>query len=161
MVFILLFTCGCKENELISVPMFIARFNRISDSRIDRKNICAVENGDTLVYSFLPDGVFLLTLRAQKNSGRIKQCSVTSEKTKELRESDFFQKCAEVIASYEKCDVSHAEDILASFSFKKGDSSARDGFFRIYFSVNEVAVHFSIESSRLNEERTTDKKLYE
>lgn len=156
----LVFACGCRENELISVPVFIGRFNKVSDGKIDKKNLCAVEEEDTLIYSFLLDDNLLLTLKSQKESGRIKQCSVTAL-NKNTDEESFFEKCREVIIAYEKCDKNHAENVLRDFSFKNKEFSAKDGFYRLDFLINDAAVYFCICSSRLNPEKTTDLKLYE
>lgn len=161
MILCLAFASGCREKELISVPIFISRFNKISDERVDKKNICALEDGDNLVYNFLLGENILLTLKSQKESGRIFQCTVTAQREKALDEKKFFDICADVIRSYEKVDKDHTENILRSFSFKKGEASAKDGFYRIDFLANEAAVFFSVESSRLNSEKVTDNKLYE
>ena len=157
----LVFTSGCKEEELISAPIFISRFNRISKENIVGKNITAVEKDDTLIYSFLLSCEHLITLRTDKESGKIKQCTVTAEKTKSLDEKTFFEMCALVIMAYEKTDKTHCENVLRSFSFKKREASARDGFYRLDFLINDAAAFFSIESSRLTDEKVTDKKLYE
>lgn len=157
----LVFASGCKEEDLISAPIFISRFNNISKDDIDEKNITAVEENDTLIYSFLLSSGHLVTLRSDSESGKVKQCTVTAENNKNLDEKVFFDVCALVIMAYEKTDRTHAENVLRSFSFKKREMSARDGFFRLDLIVNDAAVFFSIESSRLTDEKVTDKKLYE
>lgn len=157
----LVFVSGCREEELISAPIFISRFNKISKCDIDGKNITAVEKDGTLIYSFPISSERLITLRTDKKSGETKQCTVTAEKNKSLDEKEFFDICALVVMAYEKSDKTHAENILRSFSFKKREASARDGFYRLDFIINDAAAFFSIESSRLTDEKLTDKKLYE
>lgn len=160
--FVLLFILsGCRQNDLISAPIFISRFNKISDEKIDDKNICAAEEEDELVYNFLIKRIYLITLRTEKQSGRIKQCTVTSQNSKNLEEDDFFELCGQVVSAYGKIERKNAEEMLKDYSFKKPEKSSRSGFLRFDFTFNETAAFFSVESSRLNREKVTDKKLYE
>lgn len=159
--FILTAVSGCKQEDLINISVFISRFNRISDEPIDKKSICAIERNDTLVYNFVPENTYLLTIECENDSKRIKRCSLAASRDKNLNEEKFFSYCKHIIMSFEKADEKYALDILKDFSFKKGNSSKKYEFYFYTFSANSIGVFFTVDSTRLITPPTTDAKLYE
>lgn len=159
--FVLIFVSGCKQEDLINTSIFISRFNRLSDETIDKKSICAIERNDTLIYNFVLEETYLLTIECENDSKKIKRCCLAASKDKNLNEETFFSYCKYIIMSFEKSDESYALNILNDFSFKKGHFTKNYEFYFYCLSLNSVGVFFTVDSTRLITPETTNSKLNE
>ena len=131
----------------------------MSTENIETKDIKAFEENENLIYNFLLYDNNLLTLTCEKNTNRIKSCSVTAKKN-DFSKEIFRECCQNMIVAFEKLSKKDAETVLEKFDFKD-TLFLEDGFFYYYFSANDVSCFFNVESKRLVEEYVTDPKLYE
>ena len=161
LIFCVLSLCSCKQEDLINVPIFISRFNKINDEKIQKNELCAVEENDILKYNFLLNENYLLTLTTDKQSGKIKSICVTCKNDKTFSENYFRNLCLNTLMSYEKISRKDAENILYNFDFSTNIFSKKIDFFYYSFVRNSLCISFFAESSRLNEEPATDAKLIE
>lgn len=156
-----LFLYSCKQEDLINVPIFISRFNKINDEKIQKDELYAVEENENLKYNFLLNENYLLTLKSDKQNGEIKSICITCKNDKTFSETSFRNLCLKALMSYEKIDEKQAENILNNFDFSTNIFSKKIDFFYYSFIRNSVCISFFAESSRLNEEPLTDPKLVE
>ena len=157
--FCLLIFSSCKQEDLININIFVKRFNNISAENIETKDIKAFEENENLIYNFLLYGNILLTLTCDKNTNRIKSCSITAKKN-DFSKDIFRDCCQNMIIAFEKLSKKDAETVLKKFNFKE-TLFLEEGFFYYYFSTNDVSYFFNVDSKRLVEEYVTDQKLYE
>lgn len=158
--FTILFLCGCRNEELINIHVFIDRFNRTDTvTRLNSKELYANEYNNEVKYNFLIDSNYLLTVRSDNSSGKIKGCYITMRFNIGNSSKKFVSICKNVMIAYEKIKAENAEKILKDFNMdnckNRDNFSKAIGEYKYSFYKNSYGLSFNIESIRLSNESTT------
>ena len=167
---VIFFLCSCARQELQNIHAFISSLKQNSDiSDIEDDSLFASEEDEEIRYAFRVNDDYLLGIYADKSTQKLKSCCVTfvysSDKFTEKDNTEFFNICKGVVRSYENISADSAENLLKEMKIHqidKIDSFHRKKDFYYYsFFKNKLGFSFTVESTRLNEEDSTDKKLTE